>query len=64
MIILFENLPDVVTLKQLAEFLKVSEMTIRRALISGELKGFKIARDWRIDKKAILQWIEEQKKNG
>ena len=64
MIVLFENLPDVVTLKQLAEFLKVSEMTIRRVLISGELKGFKIARDWRIDKKSILQWIEEQKKNG
>jgi len=63
-IVLFENLPDVVTLKQLAEFLKVSEMTIRRVLISGELKGFKIARDWRIDKKSILQWIEEQKKNG
>ena len=61
---MFENLPDIVTLKELADFLKVSDMTVRRALISGELKGFKVARDWRIDKKAVLQWVEEQKKKG
>ena len=59
---MFENLPDIVTLRELADFLKVNNMTIRRALLSGELKGFKVARDWRIEKKAILQWLDTETK--
>jgi len=54
----FENLPDVATVKQLAEFLQVSEQTIKKALKSGALKGFKIMRDWRISKDAIIKWID------
>lgn len=52
-----DNLPDVVTVKQLAEFLQVSEMTIKRALKSGSLKGFKIGRDWRVEKEEVIKWI-------
>ena len=54
---MFVNLPDVVTVKELSELLKVSDVTIKRALKSGKLKGFKVARDWRISKEAVLQWI-------
>ena len=54
---MLENLPDVVTVTQLAEYLKASNQTILRALKAGKLKGFKVARDWRIEKKAVLQWI-------
>lgn len=54
-----DNLPDVISVKQLAEFLQVSDQTILRALKKGELKGFKIARDWRIEKEEVLKWIKK-----
>lgn len=53
-----ENLQDVVTIKELADFLKVSVITIRRAIDSGELKAFKVGKAWRIEKEAVLEWIK------
>ncbi len=53
------NLPDIVTPKQLAEFLQISETTVKRALKSNELKGFKVGRDWRIEKERVLDWIKK-----
>ena len=41
-----ENLPDIITVKQLAEFVQVTELTIRRAITSGALKAFKVGREW------------------
>lgn len=57
---MLENLPDIVTIKELAEALKVSDQKISRALKAGKLKGFKVVRDWRIEKKAVLQWLNEK----
>jgi excisionase family DNA binding protein len=57
----FEKLPDVVTVKELADFLRVTEQTIKNHLKSGKLKGFKVARDWRISKEAVQQWIDAEK---
>lgn len=54
------NLPDVLTVKQLSEFLQVSEITIKRAIKSNELKAFKVGRDWRIEKEAIMNWVEKK----
>lgn len=54
---MFENLPDVATVKELADYLKVHETTVKRALKSGKLKGFKASRDWRVPKEAVEQWI-------
>jgi DNA binding domain, excisionase family len=55
-----EQLPEVITLAQLAKFLQVSELTVRRALYSGQLKGFKIGRDWRIEKEEVIKWIKKK----
>jgi excisionase family DNA binding protein len=56
-----DKLPDVVTIRQLAEFLQVSKRTIQRAITSGKLKAFKVERDWRIEKEAIIKWINLSK---
>ena len=55
-----ESLPEIVTVKQLASFLQVSEQTIIRAIKSGKLNAFKIARDWRIEKDAVMKWAEKR----
>lgn len=54
-----DNLPEIITPKQLAEFLQISEMTVKRALKSGELQGFKLGRDWRIEKEEVLKWAKK-----
>jgi excisionase family DNA binding protein len=55
-----ENLQDIVTIKELADFLKVSEITIRRAIDSGDLKALKIGKSWRIEKEAVIEWLKEE----
>lgn len=54
-----EALSDVITVKQLAGVLQVSETTIKRALKSGALKGFKVGSDWRIAKDNVYIWLIE-----
>jgi len=53
-----DNLPEIITPKQLAEFLQVSEQTIKRALKAGKLIGFKVGRDWRIEKEEVINWLK------
>lgn len=53
-----ENLPDIVTIKELVDFLKISESTIRRAIDSGELKSFKLGKNIRIEREAVMEWIK------
>lgn len=55
-----ENLQDIVTIKELADFLKISEITIRRAIDSGDLKALKIGKSWRIEKEAVTKWLKEE----
>ncbi|GCD12405.1 helix-turn-helix domain-containing protein [Clostridium tagluense] len=56
------NLPDVLTTKQLAEFLQISDQTVIRAIKSEKLEAFKVGKDWRIEKESVLKWIETTKK--
>lgn len=53
-----DNLPDILTTRELADFLKVSDQTITRAIKSGALKAFKLGKDWRIEKEAVIQWAK------
>jgi excisionase family DNA binding protein len=59
----FSNLPEVLTTKQLAEFLHVSDQTIKRAIKAGKLEAFKIGKDWRIEKEAVIKWVKGGEKN-
>lgn len=53
------NLRDIVTANQLAEFLQINVQTVKRALKSGDLEGFKAGRDWRIEKESVIEWLEK-----
>ena len=53
-----DSLPDVMTVKQLAEFLQVNQETIKRALQKKELSGFKVGREWRIFKEEVAKWLD------
>lgn len=55
-----ENLPDVMTLQELAEFFKISESTIRRAIKDGSLEYLKIGKDYRFEKEEVIRWVKKK----
>jgi excisionase family DNA binding protein len=52
----YQNSP-LVTLSEVATFLKVSEKTILRMLQDGEFPGFKVSNQWRFHREDIEDWL-------
>jgi len=50
------------TVQEVAEHLKVTEITIYRLLKKGEIVGYKVGDSWRIDEKDLKAYIRKQKK--
>jgi excisionase family DNA binding protein len=46
----------VLTVNELADYLRVHRSTIYRLLKKGQLPGFKIGSDWRFNIEAIDRW--------
>jgi excisionase family DNA binding protein len=46
----------VITVGELAKYLRVHRSTIYRLLKKGQLPGFKIGSDWRFSRAAIDKW--------
>jgi excisionase family DNA binding protein len=46
------------SLSETARALSTTEQVVRRALRTGELKGFKVGREWRITREAIERKID------
>ena len=49
---------DVMTVREVAEYLKVKDRTIYRLVANGEIPGFKVGGSWRFRKTEIDQWTE------
>jgi len=52
---------EILTLKEVAEYLKLAEKTAYRLAAEGKLPGFKVGGSWRFKREDVLIWIEEQK---
>tara|TARA_R110002072_G_scaffold106341_15_gene231912 strand:+ start:2860 stop:3057 length:198 start_codon:yes stop_codon:yes gene_type:complete len=52
---------DILTVKEVSEYLKLTEKTAYRLAAEGKIPGFKVGGSWRFDKADINKWIEEQK---
>lgn len=53
---------EIMTLKEVAEYLKLAEKTAHRLAAEGKLPGFKAGGSWRFKAVDIDLWIEEKKK--
>ena len=51
---------DIMTLREVADYLKVNKQTIYRMLIAKQIPSFKVRSEWRFKKDAIDEWIEDQ----
>ena len=55
---------QVLTLRELARYLKVDEKTIYRLVQEGKIPSFKVRGQWRFKKGFIDNWIEEEVKRN
>ena len=55
---------DIMTVKDLAAYLKIAEKTAYRFALEGKIPGFKICSAWRFRRKEIDEWIEKQRKKN
>ena len=52
---------EILTLREVAEYLKLAEKTAYRLAAEGKLPGFKVGGSWRFKKEDIERWINSQK---
>lgn len=52
--------PKVLTVKELADYLRVHTSTIYRLLKYRRLPAFKVGSDWRFNMESIDRWREQQ----
>lgn len=55
---------EILTLKQVADFLKVTERTIYRLAAAKKIPAFKVGGTWRFSRAEINQWIQRQQESG
>jgi len=49
---------QILTLKEVAAYLKLAEKTAYKLAADGKLPGFKVGGSWRFRKEDIEEWIE------
>ena len=52
---------EILTLKEVAAYLKLAEKTAYKLAAEGKLPGFKVGGSWRFKQVDIEKWIEEKK---
>lgn len=60
---------EILTIREVAELLKINEKTAYRLASAGKIPGFKVGGSWRFERREIAQWIkrkveEQQGSNG
>ena len=53
---------EVMTIEELAAYLKIPKSTLYKQVQEGKVPGQKIGKQWRFGKKAIDRWINESGK--
>ena len=56
---MFENFDDLLTVEEVCEMLKMGRDAVYGLLGSGQLRGFRNGRNWRVSKDAVIHYICE-----
>lgn len=51
---------EILTIHEIAEYLKIKEKTIYALVARGGIPGFKVGGSWRFRRSEIDRWIREQ----
>lgn len=59
-----EKISDILTIDELAVYLKIPKSTLYKLVREGKIPSQKIGRHWRFRKGAIDHWLEEIRANA
>ena len=54
---------DVLTLKETAEYLRVSRQTVYNMIKDRRIKAYKVGREWRFFRSNIMEYLESTSRN-
>lgn len=54
---------DILTLEELAEYLKISKPTLYKLVENGKIPALKLANQWRFKKEDIDKWLERHRQS-
>jgi excisionase family DNA binding protein len=55
-----DNLPPVMTIAEVAAYLGLHELTVRRLAREGAIPALKLGRQWRVKRDLLEKWIEKR----
>lgn len=55
---------DILTIKELAKYLRINEKTAYRLAFEQKLPGFRVGGSWRFRRAAVDAWIAEEECKG
>jgi excisionase family DNA binding protein len=56
----FRDVSEIMTIEQVARYLSLHELTVRRLARDGEIPAFKVGRQWRVKRELLDRWIERE----
>jgi len=56
----FRDVGEIMTIEQVARYLSLHELTVRRLARDGEIPAFKVGRQWRVKRELLDKWIERE----
>jgi excisionase family DNA binding protein len=62
--VITDNNSDIMTVREVADYLKIAEKTAYRLVLDKKIPGFKVGNAWRFRKKEIEDWIVNQTKGS
>ena len=51
---------EILTIKEVATYLKLNEKTAYRLVLDGKIPGFKVGGSWRFREQDIRDWVDAQ----
>lgn len=52
--------PEIMTIREVAEYLRLTEKTAYRFALEGKIPGFKVGAAWRFRRDEIIKWTKSQ----
>lgn len=52
--------PEIMTIYEVAEYIRAHPVTIRRLLKRGQFPGFKVTVDWRFFRSDVDKWMRDE----
>lgn len=59
-----DELTPVLTIEDLAEYLRISKSTLYKLAQEGSLPGQKVGRHWRFHREAIDEWLKRSRRSA